>query len=97
MAITVIVKAEVKDFAEWKDMFDDLKQQRQQMGINLKAYKNEESQNYSYVMGTAPSGAIFRDFFNFPERQAIQKSMMFTPTKITFLKKCQSLQNEKVT
>ena len=71
MAITVIVKAEVKDFAERKAMFDDLEQQRQQMGINLMAYKNEENPNYSYVVGTAPSEAIFSDFFNSTERQAI--------------------------
>ena len=88
MAITVIVKAEVKDFAEWKAMFDDLEQQRQKMGINFKDYKNEESPNYSYVVGTAPSEAIFREFFNSPERQAIQKSVMFTPPEITFLTKC---------
>ena len=86
MTITVILKAEVKDFAEWKAMFDDLEQQRQQVGINFKAYKNDESPNYSYVVGTAPSEIIFRDFFNSPERQAIQKSMMLTPPEITFLR-----------
>ena len=62
MAIIVIVTAEVKDFAEWKAMFDDLEQQRQQMGINFTAYKTAESPNYSYVVGTAPSETIFRDF-----------------------------------
>ena len=85
MTVTVIVKAEVKDFAEWKAMFDRLEQQRQEMGINFKAYKNEESPTYSYVMGTAPSEAIFRDFFNSPERQEIQKSVMVSPPEITFL------------
>ena len=88
MAITVIVKAEVKDFAEWKAMFDDLEQQRQQMGINFKAYKNEGSPNYSYAVGTAPSETIFRDFFNSPERQVIQQSMMLAPPEITFLTEC---------
>jgi hypothetical protein len=88
MAITVIVKAKVQDFAEWKAMFHDLEQQRQKMGINFKAYKNEESPNYSYVMGTAPSEVIFRNFFNSPERQAIQKSMMLAPPEITFLTEC---------
>ena len=88
MAITVIVKAEVKDFAEWKAMFDDLEQQRQKMGINFKDYKNEESPNYSYVVGTAPSEAIFKDFFNSPERQTIQKSIMVAPPEFTFLTKC---------
>ena len=88
MAITVIVKAEVKAFVGWKAMFDDLEQQRQQMGINFKAYKNEESPNYSYVAGTAPSEAIFKDFFNSPERQAIQTSMMLALPEITFLTEC---------
>ena len=88
MAITVIVKAEVKDFAEWKAMFDDLEQQRQQMGINFKAYKNEDNPNYSYVVGTAPSEAISKDFFNSPARQTIQKSIMVAPPEFTFLTKC---------
>ena len=88
MAITVIVKAEVKGFAEWKTMFDDLEQQRQQMGINFKAYKTDENANYSYVVGTAPSETIFRDFFNSPERQAIQQSTMLAPPEITFLTQC---------
>ena len=55
MAFTVILRAEVKDFGKQKAMFDGLEQQRQQIGINLKAYKNEQSPNYSYVMVTAPS------------------------------------------
>ena len=88
MAITVIVKAEVKDFAEWKAVFDNLEQQRQQMEINCKAYKNEANPNYSYVVGIEPSETIFRDFFNSPERQAIQKSMMLAPPEITFLTEC---------
>ena len=88
MAITVIVKAEVKDFVEWKAMFDELEHQRQKMGIYFKAYKIEENPNYSYVVGTAPSKTIFRDFFNSPERQAIQKSMMLAPPEITFLTQC---------
>ena len=88
MTITVILKAEVKDFVEWRAMFDDLEQQRQEVGINFKAYKNEESPNYSYVVGTAPSETIFREFFNSPERQAIQKAVMFAPPEITFLTEC---------
>ena len=88
MTITVILKAEVKDFAEWKAMFDDLEQQRQHLGINFKAYKNEESPNYSYVVGTAPSETIFREFFKSPERQAIQKSIMLAPPEIIFLTEC---------
>ena len=88
MAITVILKAEVKDFGKWKAMFDGLEQQRQQMGINFKAYKNERSPNYSYVLGTAPSAAIFREFFNSPERQEIQKSMMISTPEVTFLTEC---------
>ena len=88
MAITVILKAEVKDFGKWKAMFVSLKQQRQQMGINFKAYQNTGSPRHSYVIGTAPSAAIFTEFFNSPERQAIQKSIMISPPEITFLTEC---------
>ena len=88
MTIKVIVKAEVKDFEEWKVMFDNLEQQRQQMGINFKAYKNQEHPTYTYVIGTAPSESTFRDFFNSPERQEIQKFVMVSPPEITFLTEC---------
>ena len=89
MDITVFVKAEVKDVVGWKDMSDDLEHQRQLIKINFKAYKNEESPNYSYVLGTAPLEKTSRDSFNSPERQAIQKSMMLAPPEITFLQECQ--------
>lgn len=84
----MILKAEVKDFGKWKAMFDSLEQQRQQMGISFGAYQNARSPHYSYVIGTAPSAAIFKEFFNSPERQAIQKSMMISPPEITFLTEC---------
>ena len=84
----MILKAEVKDFGKWKAMFDSLEQQRQQMGISFKAYQNARSPHYSYVIGTAPSAAIFKEFFNSPERQAIQNSTMTSPPKISFLTEC---------
>ena len=68
-------------------MFDDLEQQRQQMGINFKACKNEESPNYSYVLEKHHRRQSL-EIFHSPERQAIQQSMMLAPPEITFLTEC---------
>ncbi len=65
-------------------MSDGLKQQHQRMEINFKAHKNEESSNQTYVIGSAPSESVFRDFFNSTERQKIKKAMMASPLKLPY-------------
>ncbi len=88
MTVTVFIKAKVRDFEEWKSMFDDLEHQRQQAEIKFNAYRNAEHPETSYVIGTAPSREIFFKFFTSPERQAIQASVITSPPEITFLEKC---------
>lgn len=40
MSITVIIEANVKDFEKWLTLFNELEAQRQEAGINFKAFKN---------------------------------------------------------
>ena len=88
MTVTVIIKAEVANFDNWKEMFSNLEEQRQKEGIKFNAYRNHEEPNNSYVIGTVPSKDIFFEFFHSPERQAIQDSVIMTSPQVTFLEKC---------
>ena len=89
MSITVIISAQVSDFDQWKSKFGDLEEQRLAAGISVRAYRNPDDPNASYVIGTAPSKQAFIEFFTSPERQAIQDSGVITsPPEITFLEEC---------
>ncbi len=85
MSITVIIEANVKDFDKWLALFNELEDQRQEVGINFKAFKNAGEPQTSFVIGTAPSKQVFFDFFNLPERLAIQQAMIVKQPIITFL------------
>ncbi len=89
MRITVIISAQVSDFDQWKSKFDKLEEQRLEAGISVRAYRNPDDTNASYVIGTAPSKEAFVEFFASPERQAIQDSGVITSKpEITFLEEC---------
>ena len=85
MSITVIIEANVKDFNKWLALFNELEDQRQEAGINFKAFKNPGEPQTSFVIGTAPSKQVFFDFFNSPERLAIQQAIIVKQPIITFL------------
>ena len=85
MSITVIIEANVKDFDKWLALFNELEDQRQEAGINFEAFKNTGEPKTSFVIGTAPSKQVFFDFFNSPERLAIQQAIMVKQPIITFL------------
>ena len=67
-------------------MFNELEDQRQEAGINFKAFKNASEPKTSFVIGTAPSKQVFFDFFNSPERLAIQQAILVKQPIITFWK-----------
>ena len=85
MSITVVSEANVKDFEKQLALFNELEDQRQEAGINFKAFKNPGAPQTSFVIGTAPSKQVFFDFFNSPERLAIQQAIIVKQPIITFL------------
>ena len=58
MSITVIIEADVKNFENWLALFNELEDQRQEAGINFKAFKNASEPQTSFVIGTAPSKQV---------------------------------------
>ena len=58
MSITVIIEADVKNFNKWLALFNELEDQRQEAGINFKAFKNASEPQTSFVIGTAPSKQV---------------------------------------
>ena len=86
MSITVVSEANVKDFEKQLALFNELEDQRQEAGINFKAFKNASELQTSFVIGTAPSKLVFFDFFNSPERLAIQQAIIVKQPIIIFWK-----------
>ena len=62
MSITVIIEADVKNFENWLALFNELEDQRQEAGINFKAFKKPRRTKTSFVIGTAPSKQVFLFF-----------------------------------
>jgi len=53
ISITIIIEDNVKGFEKWLT-FNDPEDQRQETGINFKAFKNTSEPQKSIVIGTAP-------------------------------------------
>ncbi|MAI13775.1 MAG: hypothetical protein CMM15_07135 [Rhodospirillaceae bacterium] len=62
MSITVVIDANVKDFEKWLALFNQIEDQRQEEGINFKAFQNTSEPKTSFVIGTAPSKQVFLIF-----------------------------------
>ena len=77
---------QVKDFDDWKAVFDSAASAREEAGINAKAYQNLDDPNNPIAIGTAPSKETFVAFFTTPEMQEDQKKAgILGPPEITFL------------
>ena len=82
MSITIIIEANVKDFEKRLPLFNELEDQRQEVGINFLAFKNTSEPHKSFVIWTEPSKQVL---FDFQTRSAIQGSLIVKQPIITFL------------
>lgn len=82
MSITIIIGANVKDFENGLPSFNELEDQRQEVGINFSAFKNTSEPHKSFAIWTKPSKQVL---FDFQTRSAIQGSLIVKQPIITFL------------
>ena len=74
MSITVNVSMQVSNFDKWKTMFDSRKSDREEAGINARAYRNVDEPNNACVIGTASNQRDLVSFFSQPAmREALKK------------------------
>ena len=74
MSITVSVSMQVADFDDWKAVFDARENDRAEVGIHAKAYRNVDDPNNAWAIGTAPSKETFIAFFQQPVIQEAMKN-----------------------
>ena len=86
MSIKVIVYFEVGDFDTFKSGFDADGNARTGAGVNTEAFKNMDSPNNVWEIGTAPSKEAFTAFFSDPAAQErMRNAGVISPQTITFL------------
>lgn len=87
MSIKVIVSLEVADYASFKSAFEQARPYREEAGISeSEAYRNIDSPNNVWVIGTATSQETFREFFASDAQKARMKNAgVISPPTVTFV------------
>ena len=88
MGIKIIISFEVADFADFKSVFQKGRPYREEAGISeSEAYRNIDSPNSVWVIGTATSKEAFMDFFaSDAQKERMKDAGVISPPTITFLK-----------
>ena len=88
MSITVHMNIQVKDFDDWKAVFDSAAVSRDRADIHATPYKELDDPNHVHVIATAPSKEAFVAFFSNPELQERLRESIVEgggPPGVTFL------------
>lgn len=87
MTIKVIVSFEVRDFDDFKAGFEQARPHREEAGISeSEAYRNLDSSNNVWVIGTATSKEAFLGFFaSDAQKERMKNAGIISPPTITFL------------
>ncbi|MBL7971450.1 MAG: DUF3764 family protein [Prolixibacteraceae bacterium] len=68
---TVIVTHEVKNYSDWRKVYDADEVNRSKAGMNVTGvYKSVENPNLITIVGEAPSAEALMQFFSNPELKA---------------------------
>lgn len=87
--VTVIVQHEVKDFAEWKKVFDADESNRMNAGVKLLGlYTSVQNKNDVTMIFEAPNPELFAAMMSDPARQKdIEKAGVITAPVASILNK----------
>ena len=85
MSITVIIEGNVKDFDKWLALFNELEDQRQEAGINFTAFKKRQRTTNKLCDRDRTIKTSSFDYFNSPERLAIQQAIIVKQPIIIFV------------
>ena len=87
MSIKVIISLEVADYASFKSGFEQGRPYREEAGISESdAYRNIDSPNDVWVIGTATSKEAFLEFFaSDAQKERMKNAGIISSPTITFL------------
>ncbi len=88
---TFIVTHKVKDFNQFKKVFDDNRQLTEKKGIKITGvYNSAEDKNHAIVISEAPSLEVAKAFTTSPDlKAAMEKAGVTSMPEVTFLNKVQ--------
>jgi hypothetical protein len=86
---TVIITHEVKNYANWRKVYDDDEVNRKKAGINLSAvYQSVDNPNLITMIGEAPSIEVLNVFMSNPKlKEAMEKGGVIGMPKTQILNK----------
>jgi len=86
--ITVILSHEVKNYLEWRKVYDEDEINRSKAGINLKSvYQSTDNANMITMIGEAPSVEAVNNFMSNPVlKAAMQQGGVISKPEVKFLR-----------
>ena len=90
--VTVIVQHEVRDFADWKKIFDTDEPSRAKEGVKLEGlYSSVGNPNDVTMIFTAPDARSFEIMMGDPKRQeAMKEAGVIGPPSVSVLNRVES-------
>ena len=74
------------DYASFKSRFEQGRPHREEAGISAEAYRNIDSPNNVWVIGTATSKEAFRGFFaSDAQKERMKNAGVISPPTVTFM------------
>ena len=86
MSITLVARVTVGDYAKFEETFANRENERVEVGLEVKPYRNMDDPTSVVIIGTVPSKEAFVAFFSTPEQQdAMKEATIQGPPDFTFL------------
>ena len=74
------------DYTSFKSRFEQGRPYREEAGISAEAYRNIDSPNNVWVIGTATSKEAFRGFFaSDAQKERMKNAGVISPPTVTFM------------
>ena len=86
--VTVIVSHEVKNYLDWRKVYDEDETNRSKAGINLKSvYQSTDNANMITMIGEAPSVEVIDNFMSNPVlKAAMQQGGVISKPEVKLLR-----------
>jgi hypothetical protein len=85
--VKVIISHKVKDYGQWRSVFDADEERRKQSGLNVDGvYRAVSDPNNIHMIGDASSTSVVESFMNDPNlAEAMQKAGVISKPEVTIL------------
>ena len=87
--ITIILSHEVKNYSDWKKVYDDDEKNRSKVGLKISSlYQSVENPNLITLIGEAPSVEALNTFMANPDlKAAMEQGGVISKPEVTLLRR----------